>query len=245
MEMLEKTDINYIIIKKMKKSSIILAIGVMFSATVKAQTGKHEIRISYSEGSSVKLKEDFAEGFAKALVISLIPAADNYVQKSNKQLGVFGLGYRNQITDRFKVGADLGYMKSEQTFSPKAGTKDNTGDIKKTQHLFIAMPVAEYSYIKTPWLNFYGSAAAGINLASSTESKNGKIVKENKLGFAYQVSPAGLRIGKKLAGFIEVGYGNKGIVTGGISYGFLLKIEKLPALISVYYKIRRILFIKH
>lgn len=204
----------------MKKSIIMIAIGVMFSASVKAQTGKHEIRISYSEGSSVKLKDEVLGGFADVIAGALLPGSNTYVQKDSRQIGVFGLGYRNQITERLKVGADLGYMKSDQTFSPKAGTKDNTGDIKKTQHFFIAMPVAEYSYIKTPWLNFYGSAAAGINLTSSTERKNGRAAKDNKLGFAYQVSPAGLRVGKKLAGFVEVGYGNKGIVTAGISFGF-------------------------
>lgn len=204
----------------MKKSIIIIATGLMFSATVKAQTGKHEIRIGYSEGSSLKLKDEFLGGFANAIVSAIVPDANAYVQKDNKQLGVFGVGYRNQITDRLKVGGDLGYMKSEQTLGPKAATTKNTDDIKKTQHLFIAMPVIEYSYIKTPWLNFYGSAAAGVNIISSTERKNGQTAKESKVGFAYQVSPAGLRVGKKLAGFAEVGYGNKGIVTAGISYGF-------------------------
>ncbi|WP_223609602.1 porin family protein, partial [Chryseobacterium sp. OSA05B] len=178
----------------MKKSIIIIATGLMFSATVKAQTGKHEIRIGYSEGSSVKLKEDVLEVFTNAIVSALLPDVNPYVQKDSKQLGVFGLGYRNQITDRLKVGGDLGYMKSEQTFVPKAATTNTMGDIKKTQHLFIAMPVIEYSYIKTPWLNFYGSAAAGVNLTSSTERKNGQTAKDSKVGFAYQVSPAGLRV---------------------------------------------------
>ncbi|WP_048504897.1 hypothetical protein [Chryseobacterium angstadtii] len=205
----------------MKKSIIIIATGLMFSATVKAQTGKHEIRITgYSEGSSIRIKDDVSDGFARALASALVPGLDIYVQKDYKLYGFFGLGYRNQITERIKVGGDLGYMKSEQTFGPKTATTSNTDDIKKTRHMFIAMPVVEYSYIKTPWLNFYGSAAAGINFTSSTERKNRQTEKDNKVGFAYQVSPAGLRVGKKLAGFVEVGYGNKGIVTAGISYGF-------------------------
>lgn len=204
----------------MKKSIIIIATCLVFSGTVKAQSDKHEIRIGYSEGSSLKLKDDVLDGFVNALVSAIIPDANAYVQKDSKQTGVFGLGYRNQITDRLKVGGDLGYMKSEQIFGPKAATTNNTNDVKKTQHVFIAMPVVEYSYIKTPWLNFYGSAAAGVNLTSSTERKNGQNAKDSKVGFAYQVNPAGLRVGKKLAGFAEVGYGNKGIITAGISYGF-------------------------
>lgn len=204
----------------MNKSIIIISTSLLFTVTVRAQTNKHEIRISYSEASSLKLKDDVVDGFANAIVSALSPGTNIYVQKENNHLGVFGLSYRNQITDRIKVGGDLGYMKSEQIFSPKAGTTNNTNDIKITQHLLIAMPAVEYSYIKTPWLNFYGSAAAGINFTSSTERLNAQAAKDSKIDFAYQVSPAGLSIGKKLAGFAEIGYGNKGILTVGISYKF-------------------------
>lgn len=209
---------NSQMLKKMKNQIMIMALGLLISVTVKAQnTGRHEIRVSYSEGTAFK-KSDFVNGFATALTIAFL--GSNYEQKSYKETGVFSLGYRNQLSERLKVGVDFGYSKAEQILTPKASNKENKGQISKKSSLFIAMPVAEYSYVKTEWLNFYGSAAAGINLNATTESENGKTAKDHKLGFAYQISPAALRVGKKLAGFAELGYGHKGIITAGVSYKF-------------------------
>ena len=85
----------------------------------------------------------------------------------------------------------------------------------------MVMPTLSFSYIKTVWLVFYGSAAAGVILDKYTETEPNKpAVKDNNVDFAFQVNPAGLRIGKKFGGFVEAGFGHRGIISAGLNYKF-------------------------
>lgn len=45
-------------------------------------------------------------------------------------------------------------------------------------------------------------------------------IHDNSSYFNYKVTALGLRVGKKLAGFLELGFGFTGIVSAGISYQF-------------------------
>lgn len=196
----------------MKKSIIVSAIFLTFSTLVvnAQERGKHEINLTYSDGATMTVINGLADAFASALTF----------QKEGSKItsfGNLGLGYRNQITERIKVGGDIAFQQVQMEQSDK--NKKLIG--KRTSNYFMVMPTLSFSYIKTEWLDFYGSAAAGVILDKYTETEPNKpAVKDNTIDFAFQVNPAGLRIGKKLGGFVEAGFGHRGIISAGLNYRF-------------------------
>ncbi|MCC9017449.1 MULTISPECIES: outer membrane beta-barrel protein [Flavobacterium] len=196
----------------MKKSIIVCAIFLTFGTTVvKAQEiSKHEINLTYSDGIPVS----FADGFSNALSSAILGQKLNSETTSS---GNFGLGYRYQITERIRVGGDVAFQQ-EQT---KQSDKNYKPIATRTNRYFMAMPTISFSYIKTEWLDFYGSAAAGVIVDNYTNAETGKAaVKDNTTDFAFQVNPAGLRVGKKFGGFVEAGFGYRGIISAGLNYKF-------------------------
>lgn len=196
----------------MKKSIIVCVIFLTFGTTVvKAQEiGKHEVNLTYSDG----IPMTFVEGFSNALSSAILGQKLNSETTSS---GNFGLGYRYQITERIRVGGDVAFQQ-EQT---KQSDKNNKPIAKRTNNYFMVMPTLSFSYIKTEWLDFYGSAAAGVILDRYTSTEPNKpAVKDNNVDFAFQVNPAGLRVGKKLGGFVEAGFGHRGIISAGLNYKF-------------------------
>lgn len=196
----------------MKKSIIVSTVFLTFSTlVVKAQeTGKHEVNLTYSDGIPIS----FADGFSNALSSAILGQKLNSKTTSS---GNFGLGYRNQITERIRVGGDIAFQQ-EQT---EQFDKNNKAIAKRTNNYFMVMPAMSFSYIKTAWLDFYGSAAAGVILDKYTSTEPNKAaVKDNTTDFAFQVNPAGIRVGKKLGAFAEVGFGYRGIISAGLNYKF-------------------------
>ncbi|CAA9198117.1 outer membrane beta-barrel protein [Flavobacterium collinsii] len=196
----------------MKKSIIVCVIFLTFGTTVvKAQeTGKHEVNLTYSDG----IPMTFVDGFSDALSSAILGQKLNSKTTSS---GNFGLGYRNQITERIRVGGDIAFQQ-EQT---EQTDKNNKFIGKRTNRYLMVMPTLSFSYIKTDWLDFYGSAAAGVVLEKYTQTEpNRAAVKDNAADFAFQVNPAGIRVGKKLGVFAEVGFGYRGIVSAGLNYKF-------------------------
>ncbi|CAI2765691.1 outer membrane beta-barrel protein [Flavobacterium collinsii] len=196
----------------MKKSIIVCVIFLTFGTTVvKAQeTGKHEVNLTYSDG----IPMTFVDGFSDALSSAILGQKLNSKTTSS---GNFGLGYRNQITERIRVGGDIAFQQ-EQT---EQSDKNNKFIGKRTNRYLMVMPTIAFSYIKTDWLDFYGSAAAGVVLERYTQTEpNRAAVKDNAADFAFQVNPAGIRVGKKLGVFAEVGFGYRGIVSAGLNYKF-------------------------
>ncbi|BFM42580.1 hypothetical protein CFS9_12210 [Flavobacterium sp. CFS9] len=195
----------------MKKSIIVCAIFLTISSiAVNAQeTGKHELNVTYSDGIPMTFREGFTEILSSAFL----------GQKPDRitSFGNVGLGYRNQITERIRVGGDLAFQQEQI----EQIDKNNKPVAKRTNLYFMAMPVLSFSYIKTEWLDFYGSAAAGVILNKYTKkAPNEVITKDNTIDFAFQVNPAGLRIGKKFGGFVEAGFGHRGIISAGLNYKF-------------------------
>ncbi|MBO9585310.1 MAG: hypothetical protein J7574_14195 [Flavobacterium sp.] len=196
----------------MKKSIIVSAVFLTFSTlAVKAQEkGKHEINISFSDGTTLGYGESFSSGFSSASLGADLNTRTTYS-------GNLGFGYRNQISKRIRVGADIVFQIEEIDVRDK----NYKFIAKRTDSYMMVMPTMSFSYIKTGWLDFYGSAAAGIIVkAGELQKLNQPCIKDDGIGFAFQVNPVGIRAGKKLGGFAEIGYGYRGYLSIGLNYKF-------------------------
>ncbi|RUT72211.1 hypothetical protein D0817_00910 [Flavobacterium cupreum] len=196
------------------KKVIVLSVLLLCATIAKAQdTEKNEIRVGYSDATFIQLGDGFADAFSNAIVSGL--SGVKYKDAKNKTIGMFEAGYRYNINERLKIGGDLSYLKSEDTF--KASTANAKSVTRNTNYL-MGLATVEFSYIRTSLLNFYGSG--GLGIISGSIKETGGSYSSNEVGFAYQINPAGLRVGKKLGAFVELGYGYKGIATAGINYRF-------------------------
>lgn len=93
-----------------------------------------------------------------------------------------------------------------------------TGDVS---HRYITFGFGtEYHYIHSDWLQMYsgGSIAYTSNYSDFTTSSNLEDTSDGY--FNFQVNAVGLRIGKSLAGFVELGVGYKGFANAGLSFQF-------------------------
>ncbi len=200
--------------KSIVKTTVVLAAFILGAVTVKAQNvneeKKHEFRPFYGTAYSSSISDIFSGSISNALF--------GTAEKSESSTwGMVGLGYRYHV-DRFGIGIDLGYSTAkEELFKKKKDVKPfETKNFKR----YFVMPTASFSYYKTNTIDLYGAASAGaIYETSKRDVKDAKT--ENKTEFAYQVTPIGLRIGNQsIGGFVELGYGQKGLINAGLSFKF-------------------------
>lgn len=204
----------------MKRS--IIALGVILTISVlkvnAQKTNPHEIRAGYSDATWIIIGNGLGESIADAITSGLSGAKIKDAQ--SKTLGAFEIGYRNQVTKSIKLGGDISYLRTDKTFKLENKDTKTTANSTRSSNYLLVLPMAEFSYIKTPLINFYGSAGAGAIFSETKEVAITKAYKTRDVAFAYHINPLGLRVGKKLAGFLELGYGFKGIATAGVSYKF-------------------------
>lgn len=180
-------------------------------------TNRHDIRITYSDGSTLADAGVFGIGLADAIT--------GTKRSDEKVTGVLGIGYRYTLSKRFKVGMDVGCAKitSKVTYS-----SDKKPSIKEKDLDLLILPTAEFIYYKKNLVELYGSVSAGVDLSRHyedglTEKGRGMAKKKSSFenDFAYQVNPIGVRVGNsRIGGFVEAGLGYRGFVTAGVSLGF-------------------------
>ena len=207
----------------MNLKTIVLSLCVASSiSAVRAESkftpseNKHNIRLSFSDGTPLTITEIFGGALSDGLLGSK--------RTDEKMIGVFGLGYRYNI-NRFRLGGDLGFAYQQDKLI-LSGQK--TPAVQERKLNFMILPTAEFIYFKRHLVELYGSAAAGVNLCNKSEkglTEEGKELAAKKssltTSFAYQVNPIAVRVGNdRIGGFVEAGFGTKGFVTAGVSLGF-------------------------
>jgi len=193
------------------KKSIFIAIAAVVGFVFKTQaqeSKKHEIRIDYSDATPLVIADVFINAFVSAISGS---------ESSNeKAFGMLSAGYRYALSNRFSIGADLSYANASSDMKNKS-----TNEITyRKSNFYMVLPTAKYSYVKRGIIDFYGTVASGAILANGSDRTDHEKTTTNDIIFAFQVNPLGLRIGKDWGGFLEAGYGFKGIFALGASYRF-------------------------
>ncbi|WP_461532036.1 hypothetical protein [Sinomicrobium sp.] len=203
----------------MRKSFVVSTVILFFGAfSMQAQqTAKNDIRIVYSDASSIKLGAVLGDALDNLLINTL--AGKDYREVDSKEQGMFGIRYTRQLSPKLRVGADVGYLHIERTMQERGNEADRDSYTSKI-NAFVIMPTGELSYSKSSMIDFYGTASLGVMVLSSKNDIQGEMLKDSDFSFAFQINPLGLRIGRQLGGFVELGFGHKGIVNIGASYRF-------------------------
>ena len=69
-------------------------------------------------------------------------------------------------------------------------------------------------------VRLYGAVSYGVSVLDDLNRKPGAADQSGLKPWGFQATPFGMRIGRQVAGFIEIGLGYKGLVHGGLAVRF-------------------------
>ena len=192
----------------MKKYIIIISLLLVFSATIFAQDKKHEIVLGYGVMTNYAIEE-----VLKNITVTIVTLG-LYDTEYESGTGAFLLGYRYFPSEKFSIGIDVAYTKINDVV--KSHDTVVVGNIER--HFYTLAPYAVYNYIKKEKFRLYSGIGLGYAFGKDNyKPNNGAEENENFGRIAYQLNAIGVRFGTKVGGYVEFGYGYKGMLNFGVS----------------------------
>ncbi len=121
------------------------------------------------------------------------------------------------------IGLSGGYVSEQGAVKDRYGTGQVATATYNRKSVTVAVEL-NYIYKIKKYLDVYtfiGTGPAFVTLTntsvSSVISPGGKVTESRSDGFVFHYSPVGVRVGGRIGGFAELGYGYKGLLSGGLS----------------------------
>ena len=215
----------------MNKISLIagsLLLALPFVSSAQYAKGDQEASVSYGRESGTDILDGF--GFNRTPPNYDHPTYNVATAKS----GNIFLSYSYFVTSRLGIGITAGteFVTFNQIANYDAPTPGLPvlGSFKSniTTVAFELKPV----YLNTRLVQLYGLIGLGARyttdkLVSGENNIPGKEVTYTPVFINTQWTPIGVRVGKTLSGFLELGLGYKGLINGGISYKLAHKAKPM------------------
>ena len=140
-----------------------------------------------------------------------------YIRDNYSGSGIICFTYRHITKNEIMFwGMTVGY---NQTKGDIYNVGQLEGELKRS---FITVAIeGQYRYQNMKKIQLYSGLGIGYTFGSEILNPPADSGNESSSGsinqFAWQINAIGMRIGNSIAGFIEFGYGYKGIVNAGIS----------------------------
>lgn len=184
---------------------------------------RHEFNLEINDGLPIQFFYAF-RSVGEALFVGPF-SQQAKVEEKTRSTPYISASYNYYIKPWFAIGADAGFhlRNSKKTYRHKS-----TGELSyvssKSNIASLAVNM-KFIYVSKPYFQFYGRVlAGGMWYGEKVEREKGnELIKAdpyNQISFTGQVMPLGFRFGGQLAGFVELGFGVKGVVGAGISYKF-------------------------
>jgi len=182
---------------------MLIAAMMIAAMSVNAQDEyKNEIGVSYGVGSISNYASILFEAFT-------FSASD--------QSGFWGpiaLEYYHHLTPSISLGA-VGAI------SGCSWKKDNDSVYKNAKTTYISlMPSVKFSWLRKSHFGMYSKLAAGAIFINSSTDRNGSSESDSNVKFIGQVSALGMEFGSQVRGFVELGFGEQGILLAGLRCKF-------------------------
>ena len=205
----------------MKTKAILLLICICFFLQAPAQeirplqspdTLKNSIFIGYGLATFPELQE--AALSAMLYLVTFGIASQKEVHAS----GVFFVGYEYAVTNNLTAGGTLAFEKISGTTQTIFSQKKSSF----TDNYYSILVGIKYNYnFAFKNFRFYGRADAGLLLNTSFVTGTDEIsVKKTYSRAAFQLSPVCFRVGRKICGFCELGFGQLGLINAGLEGRF-------------------------
>lgn len=130
-------------------------------------------------------------------------------------IGIFVVGFDGNVSKSVSIGFDFSYIPLSYT-----GKKDNTILYYK-DNILSGVIKLQLNYINTPMVRAYSGISLGVSYIFSNVTDDKDIsISDKTIRPAGQLTLMGIRVGKKICGFGEFGFGTNGIIVIGVNYRF-------------------------
>ncbi len=188
--------------------------GSLFAQGASLDVGDKELRFTISDGS-----------FGGAGQGGPQSSADIANRSEANRFIVFNFGYRKQLSESTRFGADLGFTSAKSNL--KVVDQTTSGVFKESDLYFIVLPSAEFTFAKERGIEFYGGVGLGARfcVASFDRVKGPETIAapDNavKVSVAWQANLFGIRYSwERLTGFASMGIGTQGLLSFGVARKF-------------------------
>ncbi|QIL41884.1 hypothetical protein G7074_23020 [Pedobacter sp. HDW13] len=188
------------------KRILLLVLLIGFTNLVRAQ--KFEIYGAYGLGSAQEIIDGLSD-----MGTSLITGG-NASSTTSHGFGPIIVGANYYLTARLTAGVLYSNTSSKSTVS--AGSTAGS-DYKNTYNVFMAR--TDYRYVNKT-IQLYSGISLGASIAKTKPENGNSTNTASSTDFAYQVNALGIRAGKNIGAFAELGFGYNGIINVGISAKF-------------------------
>jgi hypothetical protein len=201
--------------KAMRKFLVTVAVALMTAMGVNAQNEelRHEVSVFYGGPSISHLGSAFGE------LVGLVFTNAEY--DDGKIFGPIGGEYYYHCNNpRLAIGGIVTYSKWDSDVLRRNSSHDKIGE-RNRSYLSI-MPSIKWYWVNKNHFGLYCKAAVGPILVSCT-AKDYEVNSSNSESGIYpmfQASPIGVEFGGKFRGFAELGFGDQGLLLGGVRYKF-------------------------
>ncbi|NCA75524.1 MAG: hypothetical protein EOM90_04250 [Alphaproteobacteria bacterium] len=192
----------------------LLALLISFNLVYSQESpaGKNEIRIGYGVLTGPEMANS---------LISIWPAIGIEIMKDTIKdytcsfSGVPTLEYNRFLQPWVSVGGSL-------SFNPISTEITSTKGFRFTYSYYVlsVMPKVNFYYLRKGIFSMYSGVEAGCALILWRDRQGQTTVTDGGMSFAFQVNGLGIRIGKEIGGFMEWGFGFRGVVNFGLSARF-------------------------
>jgi hypothetical protein len=191
---------------KKQKSFLLIIFLLLILQQTNAQRirSTHEVAFSYGIGGVF----DFTNVYEGPLLkMSKAVMGDSIGINKRSSTGAIVFAYQHHFSTKVSALAMFGFesLKNNATLH-----KELIGEVSHTS-ITVAAEV-QYRYFEMKKVAVYCGLGAGMAIINSkSKPNNGMLKKSNSTSqFIFQVTGLGVRVGKKLAGIAEIGYGYKG-----------------------------------
>ncbi|GEM_PF-585310 len=184
----------------------ILLLFVLFRVNAPAQEKKHELELGLGIWNMNEIINTFSD-----IIISSIP--NDVKMKDGNSFGSLHAGYKYRFTDRLGLGGLLAY---DYSYDKGELSGVEVGKFYKN-HYTLAFE-ADYNYVVSDKFKMYALAGLGgtlYTLRYKDFDDSRKNDSDATPYFTFQITPVGLKFGKNIGGFLEFGFGYRGIINAG------------------------------
>lgn len=193
---------NFPLLKTVILSTLICCLTKYSEAQDK---GNSELNI----GAGIMASEDAATD----LVLLWGSAVFNTPREVKVTRAGWSVTYKYHVSERFAIGGSSVFNPTPDRWIEDFAYDD---DRWKVRSLTTAAEATLF-WVKRKDFQFYGTLGAGFFVKRRTLYDTQV---ETNFGTTFQASPVGLRMGNKFGVFMELGYGYKGVINGGLSMRF-------------------------
>ena len=193
-----------------KLIALFMCFVVVSSAFAKNDKDRNEFSIAYGQATIPQFAYVMGEVFGAMFSLGHASFENPHM------FGAAGVEYVHYTNDWFGFGGTVlcDYMTATALSVASDGTKTPNG--KFQLGVVSVMPVVKFAWLNRAHVGLYSKLAAGAGYFFA----NGSDSKDN-FSVAFQATPVGVDFGgEQFRGFLEVGVGWQGIVSGGVRWMF-------------------------